>query len=273
MSEAQIHNSSFAPGFSTAAKVTTVSGRGVGMDVVRTNIEKIGGTIDLSRSAAPGHDVHHQDPADAGDRVGADRRGRRRTFRDAAARRGRTGARPQQRRAPHRAHQGRGGAAAARQAAAAGASQGTAADRRVRHRGGLCRGDASRQRYVRHRGRRRVPHRGDRGQADVVEAAAHRDVLGQYHSGRRLGDRDHRSERYRAGARLRGRRSNRSTRCRIAVARHDAAIEQSMSLLVFRAGSQQPKACRSRSSRGSKRSIAARSKSRTAGIWCSTAAS
>ena len=47
MSEAQIHKFIFAPGFSTAAKVTNVSGRGVGMDVVRTNIEQIGGTIDL----------------------------------------------------------------------------------------------------------------------------------------------------------------------------------------------------------------------------------
>ena len=37
----------FAPGFSTAEKVTNVSGRGVGMDVVKTNIEKIGGTIDV----------------------------------------------------------------------------------------------------------------------------------------------------------------------------------------------------------------------------------
>ena len=35
------------PGFSTAAKVTNVSGRGVGMDVVKTNIEKIGGTIEI----------------------------------------------------------------------------------------------------------------------------------------------------------------------------------------------------------------------------------
>src|SRR5439155_429993 len=35
------------PGFSTAEKVTNVSGRGVGMDVVRTNIERIGGTIEL----------------------------------------------------------------------------------------------------------------------------------------------------------------------------------------------------------------------------------
>ena len=37
----------FHPGFSTAEKVTDVSGRGVGMDVVRTNIEKIGGTVDV----------------------------------------------------------------------------------------------------------------------------------------------------------------------------------------------------------------------------------
>ena len=38
----------FAPGFSTAAKVTSVSGRGVGMDVVRSNIESIGGSVTLS---------------------------------------------------------------------------------------------------------------------------------------------------------------------------------------------------------------------------------
>ncbi|MDF1800269.1 MAG: chemotaxis protein CheA [Planctomycetota bacterium] len=37
----------FAPGFSMASKVTNVSGRGVGMDVVRTNIEGIGGTVEL----------------------------------------------------------------------------------------------------------------------------------------------------------------------------------------------------------------------------------
>lgn len=37
----------FAPGFSTAEQVTNVSGRGVGMDVVRTNIEKIGGSVDV----------------------------------------------------------------------------------------------------------------------------------------------------------------------------------------------------------------------------------
>jgi two-component system chemotaxis sensor kinase CheA len=44
----------FQPGFSTAEKVTAVSGRGVGMDVVRTNIEKIGGTIDLESRVGKG---------------------------------------------------------------------------------------------------------------------------------------------------------------------------------------------------------------------------
>ncbi|MDA1100701.1 MAG: hybrid sensor histidine kinase/response regulator [Proteobacteria bacterium] len=47
MTEQQIQMQIFAAGFSTADKVTAVSGRGVGMDVVRTNIEKIGGTIEL----------------------------------------------------------------------------------------------------------------------------------------------------------------------------------------------------------------------------------
>jgi two-component system chemotaxis sensor kinase CheA len=48
LSEKEAFNLIFAPGFSTAEQVTNVSGRGVGMDVVRTNIEKIGGTVDLS---------------------------------------------------------------------------------------------------------------------------------------------------------------------------------------------------------------------------------
>jgi two-component system chemotaxis sensor kinase CheA len=47
MTDAQVHRLIFAPGFSTAAKVTYISGRGVGMDVVKTNVELIGGTIDL----------------------------------------------------------------------------------------------------------------------------------------------------------------------------------------------------------------------------------
>ena len=57
MSEAEIHKFIFAPGFSTAAAVTSVSGRGVGMDVVRTNIDQIGGTIDLKSVAGEGTSV------------------------------------------------------------------------------------------------------------------------------------------------------------------------------------------------------------------------
>lgn len=54
MSEHQLHQYIFAPGFSTAAAVTSVSGRGVGMDVVRTNIEKIGGSVSLESEIGKG---------------------------------------------------------------------------------------------------------------------------------------------------------------------------------------------------------------------------
>ena len=54
MSEAQIQRYIFAAGFSTAAQVTNLSGRGVGMDVVRTNIEQIGGSIDLHSELGKG---------------------------------------------------------------------------------------------------------------------------------------------------------------------------------------------------------------------------
>jgi two-component system chemotaxis sensor kinase CheA len=57
MTEAQIHKFVFAPGFSTAAAVTSVSGRGVGMDVVRTNIDQIGGAIDIKSVAGEGASV------------------------------------------------------------------------------------------------------------------------------------------------------------------------------------------------------------------------
>ena len=57
MSEKQIAQFIFAPGFSTAEKITSVSGRGVGMDVVKTNIQKIGGTIDLDSTWGKGSKV------------------------------------------------------------------------------------------------------------------------------------------------------------------------------------------------------------------------
>jgi len=54
MSDLQIGNFIFKAGFSTAEKITSVSGRGVGMDVVRTNIEKIGGTVDVRSTQGKG---------------------------------------------------------------------------------------------------------------------------------------------------------------------------------------------------------------------------
>ncbi|WP_158258624.1 chemotaxis protein CheA [Rhodopila globiformis] len=54
MSDAQVFHFILRPGFSTAATVTAVSGRGVGMDVVRVNVEKIGGTIDVSSTPGRG---------------------------------------------------------------------------------------------------------------------------------------------------------------------------------------------------------------------------
>ncbi|MGL4974700.1 MAG: chemotaxis protein CheW, partial [Bosea sp. (in: a-proteobacteria)] len=54
MPEAQIARFIFHPGFSTAANVTSVSGRGVGMDVVKSNIDAIGGTVDIATVAGEG---------------------------------------------------------------------------------------------------------------------------------------------------------------------------------------------------------------------------
>ncbi len=54
MNDQQVLQFIFRAGFSTAEKVTSVSGRGVGMDVVRTNIERIGGTVELNSVAGRG---------------------------------------------------------------------------------------------------------------------------------------------------------------------------------------------------------------------------
>lgn len=54
MDERQSYNLVFLPGFSTADKVSDVSGRGVGMDVVRTNIQKLNGTIDIRSAQGKG---------------------------------------------------------------------------------------------------------------------------------------------------------------------------------------------------------------------------
>ena len=54
MSDKEAFGLIFKPGFSTAAKVTNVSGRGVGMDVVKTNIEKLNGIIDIESEIGKG---------------------------------------------------------------------------------------------------------------------------------------------------------------------------------------------------------------------------
>jgi two-component system chemotaxis sensor kinase CheA len=62
MSDAELTSLIFLPGFSTAERITNVSGRGVGMDVVRTNIEKIGGTIDVQTATGVGTTIRIKIP-------------------------------------------------------------------------------------------------------------------------------------------------------------------------------------------------------------------
>jgi len=54
MDRRDVLNLVFRPGFSTAKAITNVSGRGVGMDVVKTNIERIGGAVDVDSTVAAG---------------------------------------------------------------------------------------------------------------------------------------------------------------------------------------------------------------------------
>lgn len=62
MSDRDVWNFIFAPGFSTAEQVTDLSGRGVGMDVVRTNIAKIKGSVELSSVEGKGTTISIQIP-------------------------------------------------------------------------------------------------------------------------------------------------------------------------------------------------------------------
>jgi two-component system chemotaxis sensor kinase CheA len=62
MAEREASNLIFLPGFSTSEKVTNVSGRGVGMDVVKTNIEKIGGIVDVQSRPGEGTTVRMKIP-------------------------------------------------------------------------------------------------------------------------------------------------------------------------------------------------------------------
>jgi len=62
MGDRDIVNLIFLAGFSTAEKVTNVSGRGVGMDVVRSNVEKIGGTVEVSSVVGEGTTIQIRIP-------------------------------------------------------------------------------------------------------------------------------------------------------------------------------------------------------------------
>ena len=62
MSDREVANLIFMAGLSTAEKVTNVSGRGVGMDVVKTNIEKIGGTVDVQSKLGQGTTIRVKIP-------------------------------------------------------------------------------------------------------------------------------------------------------------------------------------------------------------------
>ena len=206
MTEAQIHKFIFAPGFSTAAAITSVSGRGVGMDVVRTNIDQIGGTIDVKSVAGEGSSVTIKIPLTlaivsaliveaAGDRFAipqlavvelvrarANSEHRIERIKDTAVLRLRNKLLPLM----HLKKLLK-------------IDDGTSSRSRER----LYRGDAGRQPDLWHRGRRRVPHRRNRGQADVHKTASHRHVLRQHHLGRWRRDHDHRSQRHCQGARRR----------------------------------------------------------------------
>jgi two-component system chemotaxis sensor kinase CheA len=62
MGEREAVNLIFMPGFSTADRVTNVSGRGVGMDVVKTNIEKVGGALDVQQRTGEGTTIRLKIP-------------------------------------------------------------------------------------------------------------------------------------------------------------------------------------------------------------------
>lgn len=62
MNDREVQALIFAPGFSTAEKVTNVSGRGVGMDVVKSNIERIGGLVDISSTEGSGTQIRLKIP-------------------------------------------------------------------------------------------------------------------------------------------------------------------------------------------------------------------
>ena len=271
-SDAEICNFIFAPGFSTAAQVTSISGRGVGMDVVRSNIEQIGGTVDLKSVAGAGTSFTIKIPLTlaivsalivevAGERfaipqlsvlelvrAGGGGEHRIERIKDTPVLRLRNQLLP---------------LLYLKEVFRLGDSE---RDERLRRR------HPGRQSGVRRRGRRRAAHRGNRDQADVVEVAAHRGVFRHHHPRRRLGHHDRRSERRRPGARPR--RAGRASRCaRTQAKRGGRGRRYRLAAGVPRRLAAARRPCRCRWSPASRRSIAAASKSPTAAISCNIAIS
>jgi two-component system, chemotaxis family, sensor kinase CheA len=75
MSDREILHLIFRPGFSTSATVTSISGRGVGMDVVKQNLDRIGGIIDLHTEPGKGTTIRIRIPITLAIIAGADRHG------------------------------------------------------------------------------------------------------------------------------------------------------------------------------------------------------
>ena len=104
-SEAELAQLIFVSGLSTAEAVTELAGRGVGMDVVKSEIAAIGGRVDIASSARPGHHLHHLPAAHPGGDPGGAGARRRSHARDllgdgraGAARQGRRADQPVRRR-------------------------------------------------------------------------------------------------------------------------------------------------------------------------------
>ena len=66
------YNLIFQPGFSTKTEISDVSGRGVGMDVVKTRITQMNGSVDIDSELGSRQYHHHQIAVDAGDTADAD---------------------------------------------------------------------------------------------------------------------------------------------------------------------------------------------------------
>ncbi len=269
-SDGEISNFIFAPGFSTAAQVTSISGRGVGMDVVRSNIEQIGGTVELKSAAGAGTSFIIKIPLTLAivSALIVEAAGERFAIPQLSVlelvRAGGTG--------EHRIERIKDTPVLRlrNQLLPLAVSEGRFPSRRQRARQRLRRRDPGRQSGVRRRRRRRAAHRGDRDQADVVEVAAHRGVFRHDHSRRRLGHHDHRPERRGSGARPR--RPGRASRGAGAQTRRGGrGGRHRLALGLPRRLASSSRPCRYLWSPASRRSIAAVSRSPTAAISCNIA--